>query len=188
MAVTKSWEEAEELTTSISTGKARAKRRKLTFPGAIWLLLASLVVAGGLEMVYSAKIYRQHETGTPQTAPLNLNTVTSADEITPYLQFYPSPAQRDDVAAALFAYLQQHRPLANIGALAKMWARLQQAQSTHLRLSRLKPLWIVRSEAGFRRDFIGWIAVYFAAFWIVYLPGVSGISTAIPPFCPRCTS
>src|SRR6202035_4186058 len=101
LAVTKSWEEAEDLSTSQSAAKPRAKRRKLTFPGAIWLLLSSLVVAGGLEMVYSAKIYRQHETSTPQTAPLNLNTVTSADQITPYLQFYPSPSQRDEVAGAL---------------------------------------------------------------------------------------
>ena len=71
-------------------------------------------------MVYSAKIYRQHEPGTPQTVPLDLNAVTSADQITPYLQFYPSPTQRDEVAQSLFSYLQLHRPLANIGALAKM--------------------------------------------------------------------
>ena len=150
MAVTKSWEAAEELTTSITTGKPRAARRKIRFPGAIWLFLASLIVAGGLDMVYSAKIYRLHEPGTPQTSPLNLNTVKSADEITPYLQFYPLPAQRDEVARALFSHLQQHRPLANIGALAKMWRALQSAQSTRLRLSQLKPLWTVRSEAGFQ--------------------------------------
>ncbi len=151
MAVTKSWEEAEELATSIKSGKARVKREKLRFPGAMWLLMASLLVAGGLETVYSAKIYRQHETGAPQTSPLNLNTVKSADEITPYLQFYPSSTQRDEVAGTLFSYLELHRPLANIGALAKMWAGLQPKDGgTRLRLSRLKPLWIVRSEEGFR--------------------------------------
>ncbi len=169
MAVTKSWEEAEELTTSLSSGKVRTKRTKLTFPGVIWLLMASLVTAEGLATVYSAKIYRQHESGTPQTAPLNLNTVKSADEITPYLQFYPSPEAREQVARALFDYLQMHRPLANIGALAKMWRGLQSAQSTHLPLARLKPLWIVRSEDDFRRDFTRWTAIYFAAFWLVYL-------------------
>ena len=169
MAVTKSWEEAEKLTTSIPSGKARATRRKIGFPGVVWLMMASLLVAAGLELVYSAKIYRQHEAGVPQTSPLNLNTVTSAGEITPYLQFYPLPAQRDDVSSALFSYLQQHRPLANIGALAKMWSKLQTGRSTHLRLSQLKPLWTVRSEADFRRDFIRWTAIYFAAFWLVYL-------------------
>ena len=169
MAVTKSWEEAEELSASIACGKAPVKRRKISFPGAIWLLLASLVVAAGLDLVYSAKIYRQHETETPQTMPLNLNTVTSAEQITPYLQFYPLAEQRDDVAKAVFTYLQQHRPLANVGALAKMWRALQSAQSTHLRLAQLKPVWTVRSEAGFCRDFLRWTAIYFAAFWLVYL-------------------
>jgi cell division protein FtsI/penicillin-binding protein 2/cell division protein FtsW (lipid II flippase) len=169
LAVTKSWEEAQELGTSVTAGKPRVKRRKLTFPGAMWLLAASLVVACGLETVYSAKIYREHEPGTPQTAPLNLNTVKSVDEITPYLQFYPSPEQRDHVAQGLFDYLERHRPLPNIGALAKMWRTLQAGQSTHLPLARLKPLWIVRSEADFRRDFKRWIAIYFASFWVVYL-------------------
>jgi cell division protein FtsI/penicillin-binding protein 2/cell division protein FtsW (lipid II flippase) len=138
-------------------------------PGAVWLLLASLVVAAGLGLVYSAKIYRQHEPGTPQTPALNLNTVTAAEQIAPYLQFYPSEQQREEVASALFAYLQQHRPIPNIGALSKMWRGLQSSQATKLPLSRLKPLWTVRSEAGFHRDFLQWTGIYFAAFWLVYL-------------------
>ena len=169
MAVTKSWEATQELTTSITTNEPRAKRRKFRLPGALWLLLASLVVAGGLCLVYSAKIYRQHEPGTPQTPVLNLNMVTSPEQITPYLQFYPSEQQRTEVANALFSYLGLHRPIPNIGALSKMWSGLQSAQETHLPLSRLKPLWTVRSEDEFHRDFLKWTAVYFASFWLVYL-------------------
>ena len=82
-------------------------------------------MACGLFQVYSAKIYRQHEPGTPQTPVLNLNTVTSPEQITPYLQFFPSDQQRSEIAGALLAYLQQHRPVANIGVLAKMWRGLQ---------------------------------------------------------------
>ncbi len=160
MAVTKSWEATEELTSSITTGKPRARRNRLRLPGAIWLLLASLFVACGLELVYSAKIYRE------QSSPLNLNTVTSPGQITPYLQYFPSEQQRTEVADALFNYLQQHRPIANIGALAKMWRALPPA---HVSLSRLKPFWTVRSEAGFRRDFQQWTAIYFASFWLVYV-------------------
>jgi cell division protein FtsI/penicillin-binding protein 2/cell division protein FtsW (lipid II flippase) len=160
LAVTKSWEATEELTATITTGQARA--RKLRLPGLIWLLMASLVVAGGLAEVFSAKIYR--------LAPgLDLNTVTSPEQITPYLQFFPLQAQRDETAEALFRYLEQHRPLANIGALSKMWRGLQQAQDNHLTLSRLKPLWTVRSEVDFRRDFLKWAGLYFASFWVVYL-------------------
>jgi cell division protein FtsI/penicillin-binding protein 2/cell division protein FtsW (lipid II flippase) len=118
-------------------------------------------------MVYSAKIYRQHEPGTPQTPPLNLNTVNSPEQIIPYLQFYPSESQRNEVGNALYNHLQLHRPLPNIGALAKMWRDLDSAKG--LSLSRLKPLWTVRTEAEFRRDFVKWAAIYFAAFWLVYI-------------------
>jgi cell division protein FtsI/penicillin-binding protein 2/cell division protein FtsW (lipid II flippase) len=159
LAVTKSWEATEELTTSISSGKSTARRRRLRLPGAIWLLLASLVVACGLSLVYSAKIYRE------QASLLNLNTITSSEQILPSLQFYSSEQQRTEIAQALIDYLQQHRPIANIGALSKMW----RGQAGHVSLSRLKPLWTVRSEADFRRDFLQWIAIYFASFWVVYL-------------------
>jgi cell division protein FtsI/penicillin-binding protein 2/cell division protein FtsW (lipid II flippase) len=169
LAVTKSWEASEELTASVTAGNRRAPRRRLRLPGLIWLLFSSLIVAAGLELVYSAKIYRQHEPGTPQTPPLNLNAVTSAEQIIPYLQFYPSEEQRNQIAHELFAYLQVHRPIANIGSLAKMWRGVQEGQPTKTPLSRLKPLWTVRSDADFRRDFIRWIAIYFASFWVVYI-------------------
>ena len=132
------------------------------------LFCATLLVAGGLATVYSAKIYRQHEPGTPQTAPLDLNTIATSDQIIPYLQFYPLPQDRERVANELFGYLQLHRPISNVGALAKAWIRMQPSNSTHIRLSRLKPLWTVRSEEQFRKDFLKWIGIYFAAFWLVY--------------------
>jgi cell division protein FtsI/penicillin-binding protein 2/cell division protein FtsW (lipid II flippase) len=183
LAVTKSWEAEEKVIASAASARKRVKR-KLRLPGFLWLLCASLLAAAGLASVYSAKLYRQHEPGTPQTAPLDLNTVSSADQIVPYLQFYPLPQDREQVANSLYAYLQQHRPLPNIGALAKAWARMQPVQSTHVRLSRLKPLWTVRSEADFYRDFLKWIGIYFAAFWLVYLAwrlrGFAGDPTILP--------
>jgi len=160
LAVTKSWEAAQELTTSISTGKPRRARKRLRLPGLIWLLLASLFVAGGLTLVYSAKAYRE----TPATPPLDLNAVTAAGQITPYLPFFTTEQERDEVAEKLFGYLQQHRPIANIGSLAKMWSG-----TPHVRLSRLKPLWIVRTFPEFRRDFLKWCGIYFAAFWVVWM-------------------
>jgi cell division protein FtsI/penicillin-binding protein 2/cell division protein FtsW (lipid II flippase) len=169
LAVTKSWEASQKLTTSVIGGERRAPRRRLRLPGLFWLLLASLIVAAGLQTVYSAKVYRQHEAGTPQTSPLNLNTVTSSEQIVPYLQFYPSEEQRTSIAHALFGYLQVHRPIPNIGSLAKMWRDMQAEQPAKTPLSRLKPLWTVRGEADFRRDFVKWIGVYFASFWLVYV-------------------
>lgn len=162
MAVTKSWEATEELATSITAGGPRRKRASLRLPGLVWLLFSSLAVAGGLSLVYSAKVYRL-------SPGLNLNAVTDAEQIKPYLLFFPIPEQRDDVAAQLFAYLQLHRPIANIGSLSKMWRGLEAARTNHLSLTRFKPLWTVRSEADFRRDFLKWSAIYFAAFWLVYL-------------------
>ena len=50
MAVTKSWEATEELTTSITTRKARVRLKWPRLPGAFWLLCASLAVACGFVM------------------------------------------------------------------------------------------------------------------------------------------
>ena len=170
LAVTKSWEEAEELTTSVPNGRPRAKRRKISFPGAVWLLAgeptggwrAELGVFG--EDLSPARTRRPADRAAQsqhrRPAPTRSRHICSS---------FPRLHQRDEVAAVALQLSAKHRPLANIGALAKMWRTLQSGQSTRLRLSRLKPLWIVRSEDGFRRDFIRWIAIYFASFWIVYL-------------------
>ncbi len=189
MAVTKSWEASEELTTSIIAGVPK-KSRRLRLPGLLWLLVASLLIGCGLALVYSAKIYRQHEPGAAQTPPLNLNAVTSAGQIVPYLQFYPSPQRREEVASALFAYIQQHRPLPNIGALSKMWARLQSADPSRLPLFGSR----VSSRCGRYARKTASAATSFSGrrftsrrFGSSISAGASAASIAIPQFCPPST-
>ncbi len=117
-----------------------------------WLVLASLFVAAGLAMVYTAKL--QNFAGAERL--VNLNRVSSADELMPLLESFPN---RAEVAQKTFDFLQQARPLRNVGALRR----------AHLPLAKLKPLMIVRTPAEFRTDFVKWSLLYFAGFYIVAL-------------------
>lgn len=122
----------------------------------IWLVCASLFVAAGLAMVYAAKQQFIATAGHP----LNLNQVASADDLLPILESAPDPAERTDLAQQTFVYLEQHRPLRNVGALAPLRRH---------GLAKLKPLMAVRSPAEFRADFLRWSLIYFAGFYAAAL-------------------
>ena len=148
MPVTRSWQR-----TRIIAARGPGRRRIFRPP---WLLAASVLVAAGLWQVYTAKTwtFAQSESRLARGELLNLNTVTASDQLRPFLQI--APEREDDT----FSYLLSHRPLRNVGALAR----------THLLpLSRLKPLFVVRTPGEFRREFLRWTAIYFGAFWLVWL-------------------
>ena len=66
----------------------------------------------------------------------------------------------------MFDYLSTHRPLPNVGALA----RLRSAPRVPLLpLAKLKPAFVVRTPAEFQTQFLIWIALYLAAFHVVFL-------------------
>ncbi len=164
MAVTKSWE-SKVLVTGAKAGAASGRVGWREF---IWLALSSLLVAAGLLMVYSAKTQ-----GFPESVAalgrgdlLDLNQVSKPEQLLPFLQVFQDETQRETVANKMFDYLSSHRPLPNVGALA----RLRSAPRVPLLpLPKLKPAFVVRTPAEFQSQFLIWIGAYLAAFHMVFL-------------------
>lgn len=148
MAVTKSWEQLS--TSSLGTFTVpvpRERRRELW-----WLLASSLLVAASLIMVCLAKTqnFPELQAKLDRGELINLSTITSDEQLPPVLR-------------GSWAYLQAHKPLPNVGALA----RVQQASRPVF--AKLKPLLIVRTPREFYRKFAQWVAIYFAAFYLVHI-------------------
>jgi cell division protein FtsI/penicillin-binding protein 2/cell division protein FtsW (lipid II flippase) len=179
MAVTRSWAGAAPALISVrEPGPAPSSQW-------LWLMAASLFVAGGLASVYAAKSIEME--GAERL--LNLNTVASADQLLPLLEPFPNRAERELVAQKTFDYLESVRPVHNVGALAGLRVTVDEIESDPrwdavrkrlraqpkvrrfalLPLAKLKPLISVRSPAEFRREFFEWSALYFAGFYLVAL-------------------
>ena len=193
MAVTRSWAESGEhrleQSRVASRAQAAARKQKPAWGEFVWLVSASLLVAAGLAMVFASKSY---SFGGAERL-VNLNTVNTADELLPLLEPFPNRDERALAAEKTFAFLERTRPLANVGALAALrvtsaeigadprWDSLrrrfqQLAARPHppqrialLPLSKLKPFLIVRTAAQFRSQYLRWVALYFAGFYLVAL-------------------
>ena len=196
MAVTKSWEQR----TVIQIGpweKVAPVERRRELP---WLIGASVVICAGLGMVLWAKTANFSELSArlEQGELLNLNAVTKPEQLLPALDFFQDAAERQLVAERITEYIRTHRPLPNVGALARLRVSRQEVESdsrwhvlrdqlqqqlTHpqakarkgaIRLSlipvaKLKPMLVVRTPREFRLAFAGWIALYLASFYAVHL-------------------
>ena len=138
-----------------------------------WLLAASLLVATGLWSVYQAKVQRM------SSAPvLNVNAVTSPEELLPVLEFFPN---RAELAPRIYDYLERARPLRHTGALTAVIPRRQ--------FARVKPLLAVRSS---RRVSLATGALRAAILRGILPRGAhlarKRVSAAMRYFCPRCSS
>jgi cell division protein FtsI/penicillin-binding protein 2/cell division protein FtsW (lipid II flippase) len=131
-----------------------------------WLVGASILVAGGLAFVFAAKTQNFADVSERLRHGdlLNLNAVSSAEQLTPFLDVIQDQAEREADAAKLFEFLRAAHPLRNVGTLA----RLRQNRKPLLPVSRLKPAWVVRTPDDFRRTYLIWSAVYFAGFYVVW--------------------
>lgn len=138
MGVTKTWESALAAKLESSKDAAKPRERQREF---IWLAGASLVVACGLAAVFLAKM--DGLVYSPKV--INLNS--------PEL-----PPTQDPVFQRIDEYAANHQPLPNVGALAHL----------HVPIAKIKPLVVVRTPEEFKKIFFTWIAVYFAAFWVVH--------------------
>ena len=161
---------------------------------------ASVLVSAGLSLVYSAKTQNFPDLSArlDRGELLDLNRVTRPDQLAPFLQIFPGDAERKAVAAKIFDFLAAHRPLRNVGALARLrvsqteiesqpeWtvlhAQLQEQMRGNrpsrtrgelriplLPLAKLKPVVVVRTPREFQTQFLVWIAAYFAGFYVVFL-------------------
>ena len=158
MAVTRSWESSALLKLDMAE-RPRAPERRLEF---FWLIGASVLVMCGLALVFLAKTedFAQTQTRLTSGELLNLNTVSASGQLQPVLQIVGDPAQRELDAERFADFLKGHRPVANVGALARL--RL-------VPISKIKPLLVVRTPKQFSLAFVFWSAIYVLAFWCVHL-------------------
>jgi len=164
LAVTKSWESKVLATRSKGAGAPG----RVGWPEFAWLALSSLMVAAGLLLVYSAKTqsFPDLSAALARGELIDLNRVGNPEQLLPFLEVFQDDAHRRDAASKIFDYLSTHRPLPNVGALA----RLRSAPRVPLLpLAKLKPAFVVRTPSEFQTQFLIWIALYLAAFHAVFL-------------------
>lgn len=159
MAVTKSWE-SRVLVTGVRPGAAPGRVGWREF---VWLALSSVLVSAGLLMVYSAKTqsFQQLSAALAHGGLLDLNQVSKPEQLLPFLQAFQDETTRQEAANKMFDYLSAHRPLPNVGALARLHLGIP--------VAKLKPALIVRTPGEFQTQFLMWIALYLAAFHVVFL-------------------
>jgi cell division protein FtsI/penicillin-binding protein 2/cell division protein FtsW (lipid II flippase) len=155
VAVTKSWTSAGVAPVTIAV-----KREKALGSGTVWTVCASVLVAAGLAMVFSAKTlgFASAEERLRQGGLINLNAVSSTEELLPLFESSPN---RTELAQNLFDAAQAAHPVKNVGAVARKLPRRVFAQ--------LKPLLIVRTPREFQIEFFKWAGFYFTGFYLVAL-------------------
>ncbi len=191
MAVTKSWDNALASKVEVAR-RAKPVERRREF---LWLQGASLLIACALAFVLMSKTqdFRELQDKLDHGALLNLNDVSSPQQILPVLQIFEAGSQRELIAQRVWSYLELHRPLPNVGALARLritpseidtlaqadprWgsfrgrvAANQKQPSSYplLPLGKVKPLFVVRTPREFLDTYALWMSLYLAAFWIVH--------------------
>ncbi|HUJ23887.1 MAG TPA: FtsW/RodA/SpoVE family cell cycle protein [Bryobacteraceae bacterium] len=196
MAVTKSWEQRAIVQVG-SWEKTVPPERRHELP---WLIGASVMVLAGLSLVFLAKTsnFREMSAQLDRGELLLLNQVTGPDQLLPFLGVFREADERQLAAERVAAYTQRHKPLPNVGALARLrvsrqeienqagWHSLRdqlrqqtanpqrRARRGELRLpllplTKLKPLLVVRTPGQFLLQFAGWIGLYMASFYVVHL-------------------
>jgi cell division protein FtsI/penicillin-binding protein 2/cell division protein FtsW (lipid II flippase) len=195
VAVTRSWEQRVVVQIGSFERTVPAERRR-ELP---WLAGASVMVCVGLVLVFLAKTsnFQEESARLDRGELLNLNRVSQPEQLLPFLQVFPDAAERGLVAEKILSYVRYHRPIPNVGALARLrigrqeieneprWralrAQLQQQSSNQqvkprkaelriplLPVARLKTLLAVRTPREFLLQFVAWIALYFASFYAVH--------------------
>jgi len=158
VALTRSWDE-----NAIAAPVIHARASAVPRPSGIgWLFASSVIVAAGLVLVFLAKTsnFADAQARLDRSELVNLNAVSSREQLLPFLRFFSDPESRAGVAEKTFAFLQERRPLRNVGALSRLRV---------LPVSKFKPLAVVRTPAEFRRLYVLWCSIYLGAFYVVWL-------------------
>ncbi len=185
---------------------SKAAARKATAPAGIrswrvnellWMLAASALLGAGLYLVYQS---RQPALNTTP-APLNLNALNAREDLLPVLTPIFSDTSLRNFAAQKIYYASGS--LSNVGALARLRISADELAARNLKPLRdrlagrasaplfnadqfrqLKPLLAVRTPDRFRRQFLLWCALFFAAFLAAHiflsLRGFGGDQSLLP--------
>lgn len=189
MAVTKSWESSVASRLDFE-GKAKAPERRREF----WPLLgASVLVACGLALVYTAKTqdFPALQQRLDSHDLVDINTVKAADELSNTLFVFNDSGERAYATERVYDFLLKNRPLPNAGSLSRI--RLHKAdtlsdsrarsiwdrETAHSKaspasislfpVSKVKPFLVVRTPKEFLRTYLIWGLSYIAAFWLVHI-------------------
>jgi cell division protein FtsW (lipid II flippase) len=206
MAVTRS--RAEE---RVAAREVRLGARAWPLSECLWLAAISIVIGGGLYLVYQAKslMFSQIDQALAAKQLLNLNELASRDDLLPFLNIIGDPGERQFVARRIY-YVAGN--LQNVGALARLRvqeneirdirglvgfkAKIAQAPEiegrersiallTAEQFRLLKPQFVVRGPAAFRREFLLWSALFFCAYSAVqlwwFLRGFTGDRSLLAP-------
>jgi cell division protein FtsW (lipid II flippase) len=131
-----------------------------------WLVAASVIVVVGLWLVYAA---RTHNAADIEKNTLNLNGLTGPQQLLPFLAMLPDAKDQDLLANHISDLVRRGERLENVGAVARL--RNQEDGKRLLTASefaQLKPGLSVRDLSEFRRSFLRWTILFFAAFYIVH--------------------
>lgn len=161
----------------------------------LWLAAASILIGGGLYLVYQAKsqAFGEIEKSLAAKQLLNLNQLGSREDVLPFLTIISDSGERQFVARRIY-YAAGN--LQNVGALARLRvaeseirgarglasfkARMAQVPEVEGRersiplltaeqFRLLKPQFVVRQPATFRREFLLWSVLFFVAYSVVEL-------------------
>ena len=134
-----------------------------------WLLVASLLAACGLAFVLLAKTqdFGRIDERLRANELLNVNAAPTSEALTAVLaNSIADPTARETAATQVHEFLEQHRLLPNVGALARLpWSSMKIPRGE---VSRLKPLLVVRTPGEFTRACLLWTILYLFAFWAVH--------------------
>jgi cell division protein FtsW (lipid II flippase) len=152
--------------------RTRAASRGVELAG---LVAGTVVIAAGLWLVYAAKT---HNAADVEKNTLDLNQLTSAQQLVPSLGMIP-PADQDLVANGIYDRVREGERFGNVGAIARLRAGSQGVEESRSQGARkrlltaaefalLKPGLRVRNLQSFRRRFLLWAILFFAAFYVVH--------------------
>ncbi|HTU43472.1 MAG TPA: FtsW/RodA/SpoVE family cell cycle protein [Bryobacteraceae bacterium] len=177
----------------------------------ICLIIASIVVATGLYLVYAAKT---HNLAQEQAATLNLNELTGPQQLIPYLSAIAAPSDQEFIADRIYDLKRRGETFNNVGAIARLRvtpadlltahglvsfpkrlaalsaARHSVSLLTAQELAELKAHLRVRDALNFRHRLLLWAALFFVPFYVVHLVwrlrGFAGDNLILPVIHVLC--
>ncbi len=165
-----------------SSSVERAQVRRISPDTPAWrtgellgILVAGALVALGLWQVYRAKSepLAQVDQALASRQLLNLNELGAREDLLPALSILPTQRERTETAAKIY-YLSGNLP--NVGGI--------RGAVTGEQFKLLKPMFVVRQPAQFRKAFFLWSALFLAGFLLVHLwfvvRGFRGDQTLVP--------
>ena len=144
---------AEERRTQQLLQKAAPRTQELAA-----LVFATILIATGLYLVYSAKT---HNISEVLSSTLDLNHLTGPEQLAPLVD-------NDAIANGIYNAVRQGDRFNNVGALARLRGPNGRLL-TAAQLAQIKPALRVRSASDYRRAILLWSALFLAAFYAVHL-------------------